>query len=401
MPNPFAPRTSARFGPLAALLGVALLLAVALPQQAMAVDDQRWQAANASIKRGIEFLRQTQNKGGSWTPEPGPAITALCMQAMLDQPDISESDPAVQKAIDYILSKAKDDGGIHDGFLQNYNTSISVSALSRIHNRPDVAEAIKKAQGYLQNLQWSNQPGPDGKPIDESHPFYGGAGYGKHGRPDMSNTQFLVQALYDSGLDCEDPAFKRAMVFINRCQAHESNDMFDAEMIPRDGGFIYATSISKELVGVPESKANPQLMDEAVKGGPVSGLRTYGSITYAGFKSYLYADLGRDDPRVKAAMDWITRNYTLEHNPGMPEAVNKQGLYYYYMVFGRALRAYGQPIITTADGQSTQWANDLIDALAKRQQDDGSWSNDADRWMEGDPNLVTAYSLLALTNAIR
>jgi squalene-hopene/tetraprenyl-beta-curcumene cyclase len=27
---------------------------------------------------------------------------------------------------------------------------------------------------------------------------------------------------------------------------------------------------------------------------------------------------------------------------------------------------------------------------------DGSWVNENPRWMEGDPNLVTAYALLAL-----
>jgi squalene-hopene/tetraprenyl-beta-curcumene cyclase len=35
--------------------------------------------------------------------------------------------------------------------------------------------------------------------------------------------------------------------------------------------------------------------------------------------------------------------------------------------------------------------------LAKAQQDDGSWINANARWLENDPNLVTAYSLLALS----
>ena len=46
------------------------------------------------------------------------------------------------------------------------------------------------------------------------------------------------------------------------------------------------------------------------------------------------------------------------------------------------------------------WANDLIDALAARQKDNGSFENVHDRWMEGDPVLVTAYALLALQHAI-
>ena len=30
------------------------------------------------------------------------------------------------------------------------------------------------------------------------------------------------------------------------------------------------------------------------------------------------------------------------------------------------------------------------------QNEDGSWKNSSERWLEADPNLVTAYSLLAL-----
>ena len=35
--------------------------------------------------------------------------------------------------------------------------------------------------------------------------------------------------------------------------------------------------------------------------------------------------------------------------------------------------------------------------LAKRQKEDGSWTNPVDRWFEGDPNLVTGFALMALS----
>ncbi len=59
----------------------------------------------------------------------------------------------------------------------------------------------------------------------------------------------------------------------------------------------------------------------------------------------------------------------------------------------------GKPTLIDASGQSHDWRADLIAALAKRQNADGSWVNPADRFMEGDPNLVTAYALLALAYA--
>jgi len=377
------------------------LIALSLASPALALDDEHWSSANHAIDRGIAYLRAAQGDDGSWSPKPGPAITALTITVMLDHPAIDADDPAVQKGLAYILRFVKHDGSITGDILPNYNTAICLSALSRIGNRPDVAAAVAGAQRYLRGLQWAGQSLDDGTVVGEDHPFYGGAGYGSHGRPDLSNTQMMLQALYDSGVSCDDPAFQRALVFVARCQAVAGNALLEGKA-ELDGGFIYATSIDKDHVGVPETKASPEAMDEAKLGRPVSGLRTYGSMTYAGFKSYLYANLQRDDPRVVAAYNWIKDNYTLDRNPGMPASIDQQGLYYYYMTMARALDAWGATTIpTTSGGGARDWANDLVDALTRRQGEDGSWANDADRWMEGDANLVTAYALIALQSALR
>jgi squalene-hopene/tetraprenyl-beta-curcumene cyclase len=371
------------------------------------LDDEHWSRADTAIERGIAYLTQTQAEDGRWSPRARPAVTALVVGVMLDRPDIGVDDPRIVLALDYILAMARDDGGIHDGILANYNTAICLSALSRVDSRPDVAAVIAKAQDFLRRLQWDGQVGPDGRTVDRDHPFYGGAGYGRNGRPDLSNTQIMLQRLHDSGLDCDDPAFVRAVVFISQCQSMGQN-----QQIEPDGGFIYATSINDKLVGVPQSMASPQQTAQALAGVgtgggtggtevTVSGLRTYGSMTYAGFKSYIYANLGRDDPRVVAAYQWIGRNYTMVQNPGMPAGSQQQGLYYYYMTAARSLDAWGSSTIQTPDGVQHDWANDLIAELAGRQREDGSWLNEVNRWMEDDANLVTAYALIALQAAIR
>jgi squalene-hopene/tetraprenyl-beta-curcumene cyclase len=36
--------------------------------------------------------------------------------------------------------------------------------------------------------------------------------------------------------------------------------------------------------------------------------------------------------------------------------------------------------------------------LQKTQKVDGSWTNPEPRWMEGDPNLVTAYALMTVSH---
>jgi squalene-hopene/tetraprenyl-beta-curcumene cyclase len=137
-------------------------------------------------------------------------------------------------------------------------------------------------------------------------------------------------------------------------------------------------------------------------GTKASRLRAYGSMTYAGFKSYIFANLDRDDPRVTTAYDWIRRNYTLQENPG----TGTDGMYYYFVTFARALDAWGLPTIETlAEGgapvETRDWASDLIARLAELQNPDGSFQVIDDRWMEDNPVLITAYALLALQHAVR
>lgn len=107
----------------------------------------------------------------------------------------------------------------------------------------------------------------------------------------------------------------------------------------------------------------------------------------------IYAGVGPEDPRVKAAYTWIGKNYGLDSNPGM----GSSGLYYYYHTFAKALDAMGGDYVEDETGSKHDWRAELVRELAKRQQPDGSWLNENDRWLEGDANLVTGYALLALS----
>jgi squalene-hopene/tetraprenyl-beta-curcumene cyclase len=126
-------------------------------------------------------------------------------------------------------------------------------------------------------------------------------------------------------------------------------------------------------------------------------LRSYGSMTYAGYKSLLFAGLAKNDPRVLAALEWITSHYTMNENPGL----GQQGLFYYRLAMARALLAGGMDSIKDSAGTAHDWRCELINALVASQQADGSWVNPQDRWMEGQPDLVTAYALLAIEEAIK
>lgn len=393
----------------ATMLGATLGLAIALvpcAPKALALDEAHYQTARDMIAKSIEYLRTQQDeKTGGWMVNPRgpsfPAITGLVLTGMLMEPDIDASDPAVAKGVQYILSFRQPDGGIYDHVLANYNTAICLSALAKV-NRPDAAAAIVPAQNFLKGIQFSEDAidNRETQKVPKSDPFYGGVGYGEEGRPDLSNLSIMLQGLHDSGLSCDDPAYKRALVFLSRVQMDgKVNDMPYAKG-SHQGGFIYATGPSNDKRDVGESKAGT--IEETLDNGErVSRLRCYGSMTYAGFKSYLYANLNHDDPRVQMAYGWIRKNYTLQENPGL----GPKGMYYYFVTFSRAMDAWGMPTITTmnADGSSgttRDWANDLIDRLAELQNDDGSFKSLGDRWMEGNPVLITAYSLVALQYAI-
>ena len=97
--------------------------------------------------------------------------------------------------------------------------------------------------------------------------------------------------------------------------------------------------------------------------------------------------------RLPAPVTWARKNYDLTTNPGMGSA----RLYYYYHTFAKALDAVGQDTVVDGDGTEHNWRAELVAELAKRQNPDGSWTNSNIRWLEGDPNLVTGYALLALS----
>lgn len=325
---------------------------------------------------GMSFLRTSQADDGSFSSHAGPGVTALVAAGMLRN-NYTPADPTVARAVEYVLKHVQDDGGIYaeGSRYKNYETSLAVLCLSEANQDGKYDEVLKAADGFLKGLQWDEEEGHGPDSLS-----YGGGGYGSHSRPDLSNTSFLIDALVATGNDKDDPAIQKALVFVSRTQNLESKHNatpFAAKI--GDGGFYYTpaaggTSQAGELEN--------------------GGLRSYASMTYAGLKSMIYAGVDKDDPRVKAAYTWIQKNFSLDENPGLGAA----GQYYYYHTFAKALSAMGDENIVDADGQSHAWRDELVAKLAELQEPNGSWLNSLnDRWFEGDPNLVTGYTLLALS----
>lgn len=337
--------------------------------------------AKVVAKKAIEYLKsEGQNQeNGSYSEFAGPAVTALVTTAMLKHGE-GVDDKDVAKSLKYLESFVQPDGGIYktDSVYKNYETSLAILCFveANIDGRYD--KLIQKAAQYTKGSQWA-----EGREVTESDDRFGGFGYGKHARPDLSNTSYAIDALLAAGVDPQSVEMQRVLKFVSRSQnlKSEHNQLPFTSKMEKDseGGFIYTPA------GGGETK-----VETTSVGG---GLRSYGSMTYAGLKSMLYAGVDQDDIRVKAAIDWIRMHYNLKTNPGM----GAEGLYYYYHIFAKALDAIGQETFLDAEGVRHDWRNELLVELAGRQAEDGSFTNQAsDRWMEGDPNLVTGYVLLAL-----
>lgn len=338
---------------------------------------QSTQADLASVRqKAIEYLKtRGQNADGAYSPRVGIGVTALAATALMDN-GVPKTDPAVSKALAIVAKSSREDGGIYaeNSRLKMYETCVAIVCLKKANDKGQYDEQLKKAAAFVRGDQFDE--GESKTPADLE---YGGAGYGGGSRPDLSNTAFLIESLQSLKSDENDEAIAKALQFVSKCQNLESqfNTSPEAAKI-NDGGFYYTVSAGGDSPAGKEADG---------------GLRSYGSMTYAGFKSMIYAGLSPDDPRVKAAKTWIEKNYTVKSNPGMADA----GLYYYYSLFAKALAASGMKTVKDAQGVEHDWRAELVAHLKSLQAEDGSWTNQNTKWMEGDPNLATTFCLLALS----
>lgn len=342
-------------------------------------DEALLREVRTSIRKGLDWLITKQQPDGSWS-EPGmPAMTALPLWAIVASGE-SGYDAAVDKAVAFILSKQQPDGGIYvpipgrqGSGLGNYNTSICIAALYAT-SRSDVIPAVLKGRSYIASSQLIG---------NDMHA--GGFGYDKNaGRrySDLNNTHFSLDAMRRTqGAEDQRPAgdkrvdimWDAALKYVSRLQNTEGETA---------GGFAYNAQDPKGGIA---TNTSGRIM-----------LRAYGSMTYAGLLSLVHAKLDKSDPRVRSAVDYASRFWTLEENPGQ----GQQGLYFYYNVITRALSAADIAALSRKDAPGEiLWQTEILRKVMSVQKPDGSWINDNNRWWENDPVLATSYSLLALSFA--
>ncbi|MFO7936733.1 MAG: prenyltransferase/squalene oxidase repeat-containing protein [Kiritimatiellia bacterium] len=361
--------------------------AVACAMVACSVIAENQQAVHA-MDRGLHWLKNQQKENGSWGNENYPAMSALGLWAFTrsDHPDKEE---ICEKAARFVAGFARDDGGIYkppaggrgSGGLSTYNTAICMIAL-HAYDKIKYSGQILRGRGFVASSQLiGDSPGSGGfgynRPVDDGK---GGRKFQGRDRPDLSNTGWSLHAMrVTQGLEDlrksgqqADVNWDAALSFV---EALQNQDKKDAENY---GGFGYEQRGARG--GTRQDKS-----------GKVR-LNGYGSMTYAGLESMIYAQVDRSDPRVRSALKWAARHWSVDENPGM----GNKGLYYYYNIMSKSLSLNGSDTIADAGGRTIEWKKELIKKLSAVQNPDGSWVNKDNQFWEGDPVLVTCYAILAL-----
>jgi squalene-hopene/tetraprenyl-beta-curcumene cyclase len=292
---------------------------------------------------------------------------------------VKVEDACLSEGYDFLISCQREDGafvapGVRHQTL-NYSTALSLLALAEA-GEVRFRKVIEKAQSFL--IEAQADEGEGYQPQEDLG--YGGIGYGGDERPDLSNLHFALEALRVSGLPKDHPTFKKATIFLNRCQDIEGNTL---EWVGASGGFAYAPD-------VPSNRAMPS---ERL---PSQDVLPHGSMTFAGLKSLIFCNVKKDDVRVDEAMRWISRNYSVEENPNF----GQNSIYYYYLTMAKALKVAQIDHLTLTGGLEVNWRRELGEELLKRQKKGGFWVNSSRFYMEGEPVLCTAYALGALNSVL-
>jgi squalene-hopene/tetraprenyl-beta-curcumene cyclase len=382
-------------------LALSLVLAGALP--AFSTQDDARKRLEEAYGRAADGLVSQQDASGAWKmgppgkEAPSPSYTALMLVSFANAPAAQKErlKAPIEKAQAFLLSKANADGSFGEGpsgtFLKTYTTALSLMALSSVERTSKVADAIRGAQSYLKQNQLK----------EGLHK--GGVPYGDDGKPgeapkggNLSLTGFASEGMKASGLPQDDEFWKLVVEFVRKCQnSSEVNKDPEYLALLKKNGLSLDDQGGLYYQPTGDAKASPagtrKIADREV-------IASYGAMTYDGIKTYIYAGLPKDSPEVKAAVDWVRKNYSLEVHPGFAYDEAKRGhlrgLFYYYVLMARALDAYGENPFVTFDGKKHDWPREMAEQFLKSIQESKLWKNANSAWYEGDPVLVTSYVLI-------
>ena len=346
--------------------------------------------AEVAVRHGLDWLKKHQQDDGSWSNAHYPALTTLGLWAFTrsDHPDKAV---VCGKAAAFIEQFVQKDGGIYkratggrgSGGLSTYNTAICMIAL-HTYDKPSYGAIILAARQFMAGSQLlGDSPGAGG--FGYERPSTTRRDQKRPPRADLSNTGWAAYAMrvtrdledLRGGGQVVDIDWDATLAFVAKLQNQDKDDP------EHYGGFGYETGGERGETFVRKRDGTVQL-------------RGYGSMTYAGLESMIYAQVDRTDPRVRSALEWAARHWSVDENPGM----GQKGLFYYFNIMAKALAMSGSDTLRSPDGAVIPWKQDLVKKLMAIQRQDGSWINTDNTFWEADSVLVTSYAILTLEHAL-
>ena len=309
----------------------------------------------AVVDKAVKFLTTAQKDAGNFSADPRggePGLTALIAAALVRN-GVAGRQPGRRQGAQ--VPRNEDPEGrrrLRPGAVELHDV-LAIVAFKEANAGGKYDKVIDAAVKYVRSLQFAEgltETGPEVRRRGLRQAESQGPARTCRTRSSWS------RRCWPAGVSKDDPAIKKALVFISRSQNLKSefnNQPFAGKTTDEDqGGFVY------NLLDQDNEKSEKRTAE--------GGLRSEGGMTYAGLKSFLYAGVAKDDPRVKAAVAWIRKHYTVTENPGQGQA----GLFYYYHTFAKAMDALGEDPFVDAKGVKHDWRQELFDELKKRQKDE-------------------------------
>lgn len=372
------------------------------PAQSRAGADLAEQLERA-IQSGTAFLMEQQQADGTWRSatygllKDGTSLTPLVMWSLPDNAATQTARARGLAAIMAWLDRRSDPPQIKSvPQYPVYTAGLTLQVFAKIgqdKTRADVAVWRKDllAQQLTMQNGWSEQD-----------VRFGGWGY-SHERPlkpagdlplspldepNLSATLFALEGLSSEVADTLPLANVRqhALRFVERCQNYRDTDN-DADQQFNDGGFYFL--IADEV----RNKPGVAGTDRAGQTRYLS----YGSATADGLRLLQLCGVSRRHPRRNAARQWLVQHLDEGQHPGKYPAT-RQHLqpaldFYYAASLAHVLEQEQAENQLPAD---LNWSSILAELLIKRQNDNGSWKNQAVDVREDDPLIATSFALRAL-----
>jgi len=346
-------------------LAIALLLAIARPAGAQAIDDDALRdQVKTAIDRGQRFLKSQQNGDGSFDTGYGlgnvVGANSLVGLALLTS-GIEPKDPAIQKCLRFVRSLPKT--------TETYDIGLAILFLSAAGERQDQPRIQQMAQTLL----------------DYQSPS-GGWGYGREPTPladplarwDNSTSQFAIlglrEAAFQTGMEIDQSVWEKARDHWLKSQAGTTNTAQGA-------GWAYTNNSLEEVRGSLTVAGLASL--EIINGFLIEDeLTPDGQLDCCG-----QADTNKTEEAIEAGIRWMNNKIQIRSNPNSPE----RHLFYYLYGLERAGKFTGQRFFGKTDWYR-EGARFMVDGQSKI---DGSWNVQHE-----EPVISTCFCLLFLSKGL-